>query len=139
METLGLKNINMLSKEQYEGVDVPAEDELYVISGSGFGFPSSNYEDLQLGASGSTYIAPANGWFHIAKVPGSANTQVTMINTCVKGNNDQSGNFTIRAQASTSGMTIYLNLPVKKGDVAVVNYTATGNTDSFRFIYAEGE
>ena len=129
----------MLTKEQYDTIAEPVKDELYAISGSGFGFPSGRYTDLTLGASGTQYTAPANGWFHIAKVPGSADTQVTMINTCVQGTSAQAGNFTMRAQASTNGMTIYLNLPVKKGDIAIVSYTATGNTDSFRFIYAEGE
>ena len=106
---------------------------------SGWSMPSSRYIDLTLGASGSTYTAPANGWFHIAKIPGSSGTQVTMVNTCVSGTTDQAGNFTIRAQASTNGMTIYLNLLAKKGDVVVVNYTASGSTDAFRFIYAEGD
>lgn len=31
MTTLGLKNVNLLSKEQYEGVAEPARDELWVI------------------------------------------------------------------------------------------------------------
>lgn len=138
-ETLGLKNVNMLSKEQYDGIAEPTNEELWAVSGLGVGFPSDRYVDLTLGASGTSYTAPANGWFHIAKVPGSADTQITMINTCVTGKTDQAGNFTIRTQASTSGMTIYLNLPVKKGDVAVIKYTTTGKTDAFKFIYAVGE
>jgi hypothetical protein len=31
METLGLKNVNMLTKEQYDGVSVPATDELWAV------------------------------------------------------------------------------------------------------------
>ena len=31
MTTLGLKNVNMLTKEQYDGVDVPATDELWAV------------------------------------------------------------------------------------------------------------
>ena len=31
METLGLKNVNMLTKEQYDGVAEPATDELWAV------------------------------------------------------------------------------------------------------------
>lgn len=32
---------------------------------SGLGMPSSKYIDLTLGASGTTYTAPANGWVNM--------------------------------------------------------------------------
>jgi hypothetical protein len=31
METLGLKNVNLLTREQYDGVSVPAQDELWAV------------------------------------------------------------------------------------------------------------
>src|SRR5574344_14504 len=37
---------------------------------SRMGMPSNSYIDLTLGASGSTYTAPANGWIYWAKVAG---------------------------------------------------------------------
>ena len=105
---------------------------------SGWSMPSNRYIDLTLGASGSTYTAPANGYLTIAKAPNEVGQQVTMINN-LSGTNNQSGNITTRFQASTSGMTGYLFVPCKKGDKIIVNYNMGGNTDSFRFFYAEGE
>ena len=122
------------TKQPFHAVD--RNDSSWV---SAQAMPSNKYIDLELGATGTQYTAPANGWFHIAKVAGTADAHCTLVNTCVTGTEAQGGNYTIRMQASTNGMTIYLNLPVKKGDVAVINYTASGNTDAFRFIYAEGE
>ena len=37
--------------------NIPTENDCFPC------FPSSKYIDLTLGASGSTYTAPANGWF----------------------------------------------------------------------------
>lgn len=131
MTTLGLKNVNMLSKEQYDGVAEPVQDELYAISGSGFGFPSSNYEDLELGASGTTYTAPANGYFYIDKLT-SSTTQYVSIRNMTK-------NFGNIISTYASGGTIRLLVQFEKGDVASVTYNAGGTTNAFKFIYAEGE
>lgn len=135
MTTLGLKNINMLSKEQYATVDEPATDELYAISGSGFGFPSSNYEDLELGASGSTYTAPANGWFAIGKTPTATNQRLAMFSRCT--NNSVRMATGVFSSASQANLFVYL--PVMKNEIVTVMYTVAGGTDHFRFIYAEGE
>ena len=130
-ETLGLKNINMMSKERYEEIDFPATDELYAISGSGFGFPSNRYDDLVLGASGTKYTAPANGWFFISKKSSSTNQYIDM------ANDEKKYNTTF--QPNVSEASIRFILPVQKGDVVNVTYNAGGDTTSFRFIYAEGE
>jgi hypothetical protein len=133
MTTLGLKNVNLLSKEQYDTIAEPATDELYAISGSGFGFPSSKYVDLTLGASGSTYTAPANGYFYLNKVVGSDWYYAEL--SVVK---DGKTLFYIFADGyRTSPASIMI--PVKKGDMVVATYNATGATNHFRFIYAEGE
>ena len=127
--TSGLKNINLLTKEQYDTIAEPVKDELYAVSGSGIGFPSSSYEDLTLGASGSTYTAPANGWFFINRGSTSGNKYVEISNG-------------IAAVASTtiSGIANAAVLyPVRKGDVVTVKYTANTSGPAFRFIYAEGE
>lgn len=129
METLGLKSINMLSKEQYENIEQPAHDELYVVSHSGIGFPSANYEDLELGASGTEYVAPANGWVTIAKVS-SASAQV--LSLAARG-------MPTTNYSSGSGQGLKVYIPVVKGETFVVDYTAGGATERFRFIYAEGE
>lgn len=129
--TLGLKNINMLTKEQYDGVAEPANDELYAISGSGFGFPGSNYEDLELGTSGTKYTAPANGYFYLQKVTSSTSQWVWVFN--------QTRGYSSCAQVYSSGNKAVASVQAQKGDIVLITYTAAGATDYFRFIYAEGE
>ena len=130
-ETLGLKNVNLLSKEQYSEIAEPSTDELYAISGSGFGFPSDRYIDLELGASATGYTAPANGWFYISMATAAANQYFAFEN--------MTKNYQMQTKPSTSGSTCRFIFPVQKNDVVKVNYTATGTTYYFRFIYAEGE
>ena len=131
MKTLGLKNINMLSKEQYDGIAEPATDELYAISGSGFGFPSNRYIDLELGATGSKYTAPANGWFCIGKQAGVNNAYIDIFNT--------TKSFRKQENIPLSNVYGFCFIPCSKNDVIVVNYNASGELNYFRFIYAEGE
>jgi hypothetical protein len=131
MTTLRLKNINMMSREQFEDVSEPVQDELYAISGSGFGFPSSNYKDLELGASGTEYIAPANGYFQLVKATASTNQYISYTNNA-KG-------YGLNAFCPSSGSTMRTLFPAKKNDPVTISYSASGTTNTFRFIYAEGE
>ena len=89
---------------------------------SGWSMPSSRYIDLTLGASGSTYTAPANGYFSFFSTSQGINLY-----------NGQNG---MRSYITTnSGSAGFL--PVKKG-ATVILYNTTTNA-VFRFIYAEGE
>lgn len=102
--------------------------------GSGWAMPSSAYDNLTLGASGSTYTAPANGYFVISK---NANS------------NTSSGDFKyIEVKNTTSGVgflipgnygfSLEMTVPAQKGDIVSVTYNANGKTNFFQFIYAEG-
>ena len=91
-------------------------------------FPSNKYIDLTLGASGSTYTAPTDGWLHLRKVI-TATSQFAQFNT---------GICIMNSQASTIGYPVNLLLPVKGGTVTTIYYDAAGTTELFRFIYAEG-
>lgn len=128
METLVLKNINMLTKEQFDGVENPAPDELYAVSSSGFGKPSDRYIDLSLGASGSTYTAPADGFV-------TAGGHSTVTGGYFELYHLQL-NFTFQSAASTGYGRGFI--PVKKGIPFLVNYNAF-NFQHFRFIFDEGE
>ena len=98
---------------------------------SGAGMPSNKYIDLTLGASGSTYTAPANGWVCISKSAGVQNAFCKILNTT---------NYigTIFHVPGTGHVCLGY-LPVSKNDIFTVTYNATGTTNYFRFIYAEGE
>ncbi len=96
---------------------------------SAMGMPSGVYKGLTLGSSGSTYTAPADGWLVLSKQSGGSGKYVHMYNpnTGIAGK--------VNSNAS-HGMIACL--PVKKGDVITIDYTASGTTEFFRFIYAEG-
>lgn len=98
---------------------------------SGWGMPSSKYIDLTLGASGTTYTAPGNGWFCLSKQSNGANQQVEL-GTGFNGLRN-------RCMVSVTDAAAMTILPVKKGENAYVVYSTGGVTNLFRFIYAEGE
>ena len=99
---------------------------------AGWAMPSNRYVDLTLGASGTTYTAPANGWVFFAKASGSSGQFNSITNST-------SGGLRSDCDASNSGRWATVNCPVKKGDIFSVEYTTSGETKRFRFIYAEGE
>ena len=115
-------------KLPFRAVDYNDKSEI-----SGWSMPSSKYIDLTLGASGSTYTAPANGWFQIDKITGISGFAYLVLRNNTSGicNNPSAYNF-------NSG-TLSAFVPAIKGDNIVVSYNATGNTTLFRFIYAQGE
>lgn len=95
--------------------------------------PSDNYIDLTLGASGTSYTAPADGYFYISKQAGSDWYYFEL------EINDNNGNFLYAGWNSD-----YRNspcacfVPIKKGNICKVIYNAYGVTNNFRFIYAQG-
>ena len=96
---------------------------------SSWGFPSDKYVELTLGASGTTYTAPANGYFcHIGTFGTTAgyvlldNTNTKLITQSYGGNNVNS----------------HVYLPAKKGDVVKATYMST-KSGAIYFVYAEGE
>ena len=100
---------------------------------SGWSMPSSRYINLTLGASGSTYTAPANGYFYVKK---NFTTSGQYIWFELYNSTDVIMDVTF--WGSNSGF-IGAFIPVSKGNKVVVNYNATGDTKKFRFIYAEGD
>ena len=99
---------------------------------AGWSAPSSKYIDLTLGASGTIYTAPANGWFFISRTGVSSGRYVSLVN--------KSGSElrTLYRTPATND-AIYLYLPAKRGDSVVVSYSADGSIEFFRFVFAEGE
>lgn len=96
-----------------------------------YAMPSSRYIDLTLGASNSTYTAPANGWY-ILKIKGDTGQFAALQNTVtgfyVKNNSNQ-----------TSATIVPPPMPAKKSEIVSVGYNASKEVVSFVFIYAEGD
>ena len=93
--------------------------------------PSSKYIDLTLGASGTQYTAPGNGWFALR---GQTNSNGTFTLSTSKGISNSVGD-------SQTAFFVNLTIPVQKNDV--MTFTRQGgsasiNVSLFRFIYAEG-
>lgn len=95
-------------------------------------YPSNTYDDLTLGSTGAHYQMPADGWLYIDKTAGVANAYILF--RC----SDMSipGEYT--TVVPNTGNHCCLLMPVKKGVQVTVSYSATGTTNYFRFIYAEG-
>ena len=100
-----------------------------MLQASSAGMPSNKYIDLTLGASGSTYTAPANGFITICKTA-NGNQYVTLRNTT-------NGLFVFSGGISSNWVAC--TIPCKKSDNIYVEYNTSGTTNMFRFIYAEGE
>ena len=98
---------------------------------SGWSMPSSRYINLSLAASGSTYTAPANGYFYLGKSHSSAGGIIDMQNITSK----------VRLQTSNvvANDYMFLYLPARKNDIIRINYRADGTLNGFMFIFAEGE
>ena len=92
--------------------------------------PSDRYVDLTLQASGTQYTAPANGWFLLNKSIVQAEVG-EYINIWV---NDI---LWAKVNSPISHQTC-LSVSVKKGDVCRIDYSASGETNTFKFCYDEG-
>ena len=99
--------------------------------------PSNRYIDLTLGASGTTYTAPENGWFVFDKASTAANQYAALYNTGKSADVSTLKNIAqmvIPVANSNLGLTI----PALKGDIVHLDYSLAGNTFTWRFVYAEG-
>ncbi len=96
------------------------------IKMAGASMPSNKYINLTLGASGTTYTAPANGWFCVNT--GNVAGSVTIYNANL-------GMGTMSPAISGWGGGVAF-LPVKKGDIVTIWYS--NGAEIFRFVYAVG-
>lgn len=97
---------------------------------SGYGMPSSKYIDLSLGTSGTSYTAPANGYFNVAKLSSSSGQFLSIF-----GKNNL---FAVQTTSTASNNKLGNFVPVFKGETITITYNAGGNVEIFRFIYAKG-
>lgn len=91
------------------------------------GMPSERYIDLTFGASGTSYTAPANGWFCVYGIVSAGDGVLEVQGKLIAGGQN----------ASATG-SIWVSTPVKRGDSVKIVYNAYTN-QRFYFRYAEGE
>lgn len=104
---------------------------------SGMSMPSNKYIDLTLGASGSTYTSPANGWFRLVKKPTATGQYILFSSNKYYNGQSNSDQGAIQVSGWTDPMVI--TIPVLKGDQIICYYNFGGATIKFEFRYAEGE
>ena len=97
---------------------------------SGYSMPSDRYVDLELGASGTTYTAPANGYYLLSKYATAQAHNIAM---------KKFGEIWVLEWAPVAQVNLFCWVPVKKGETITVTYNATGTTNYFKFYYAQGE
>lgn len=120
----------------YEDLELKANKSLSNLTAegksvvSGFGMPSNRYTDLTLGASGSSYKAPANGWVSFVKKTSAVNQYIEL---------GISNSIRMRDNNPVSGSICEAMLPVRKDQSFYASYTAGGDLTWLRFVYAEGE
>lgn len=103
-------------------------DQAKILMGS-MAMPSDKYIDLTLGASDSTYVAPANGYYQ-CYIGGPSGYKWLKLQTSV--------GYLQEAGFSTSN-NIGFTVPIQKGQTLNVKYSGTLTTSGLKFIYAEGE
>ena len=90
--------------------------------------PSSTYVSLTLGASGTSYTAPTDGYYRLSCMPTVATTNYIAITTPT---------LYITMANAQIGYSLDRFAPVKKGDVITIAYLNIQSVD-FRFVYAKG-
>lgn len=97
---------------------------------AGLSFPAGEIVNLTLGAHGSTYTAPADGWFCLyAKSTSSSIAACALYSTAVFS----------RSYSNAINTEPAVYVPVIKGDTCIVYYgNINTSTATFRFVYARG-
>jgi hypothetical protein len=91
--------------------------------------PSNKYIDLTLGASGTSYTAPADGYVLLAM----RNTDVYCEMRLNAGQLRVGSNYRYDA----TGYSFSLSIPISKGNSVTAIYTNM-SPQTFRFVYANG-
>ncbi len=93
---------------------------------------SDSFIEMTLGATETTYTAPADGAFFIGKNAAGANQYIYA--DVYKGNTFL---YTCN-MLSHSTESLNLLIPVSKGSSVIIRHNLSGTTNVFRFIYANG-
>lgn len=102
-----------------------------IIAGYAMPNASEKFDELTLGTSGSTYTAPANGYFTLCKTSNGANLFIRLVN--------YGTDLVTTVYSHQSGDWCAIYIPCKAGDKVYAEYTSSGTTQWFRFVYADGD
>lgn len=122
-----VQNANLINAGRIEETLATKTDKVQASLAS---MPSNRYIDLTLGASATTYTAPANGYFSIEAKSTVSNGAVNLLN--------KKNNLFISSRSSLAGPTIGAYVNAMAGDEILIGYDGSLVVYHFRFIYAEG-
>lgn len=128
----GISTNSAFNITSFKPLGVPTINSYQRAELARMGMPGDKYIDLTAGASGTTYVAPANGWFSAMNGNGK-NGFCSLVNQTKK-----IGDTGPAAQGITDGISF---VPVITGDAVVLRYSGKFNELNegwFRFIYANG-
>ena len=104
-------------------------DKVNAAGAADASFPSSYHEDLTLGATDSTYTAPADGWFFFHMNTSSGKYCQFVNNT--------TGFVGFANSTNSYGQAI--TCPARQGETVTLTYNTDNTLLKFQFIYAQGE
>jgi len=116
------KVASLNTKQVFHAVDY--SDTEYIAHQA---MPSDRYVDLTLGNDNDPLTAPADGYYMLNKTSGAAGERVGFL-----------GRVATSVYSNAASETLIAYIPVSKGETVRVRFTATGATNGFRFIYANG-
>lgn len=125
-------NVGAISEALNNKLDLDGNNKVIPNGLTSIGFPSNRSIDLSLGATGTAYTAPANGWYLLARIATTSGQRITMVQ-----GNENNRTYNITCYSSGSDQYIATCMPIKKGAVAHIYYDG-GTFNYFRFVYAEG-
>lgn len=112
-------------------------DGIQISATGAASMPSDRYIDLTLGANGSTYTAPANGWLCLARQTNNSNQYVQF--NATSSDLGYRNNILTGQEVYNKGAIACACMPMLKGQSTVIYYSAGGTIHVFRFVYAGGE
>ena len=123
--------LNLLREELNDKADVDFGNLTYESRAkiASVGMPSERYELLTLGASGTKYTAPSDGWYVLCMGSVTEGHEVCLENSTNK--------LTSSKKSTSSADALDLFVPVVAGQSITVSYDS-GRDIRFRFVYADG-
>lgn len=93
--------------------------------------PGEYCYDLTLGASGTTYIAPTDGWVYIRRYATSASKYITIQKHFI----NSSRWYEVSVAWSSAAQDCYVSAPMRKNEEFRVTYSSEGGGTSEFFIF----
>ena len=91
--------------------------------------PGSTYDTLQWGASGTDYVAPADGYFVVGAASTSVGSWIYM------GHKEPATGFAFTSHVGVSGANHEFFFPARKGQKVRLAYADVGTVSIFNFVY----